>query len=130
MSAKQIVEQLKKKIAGFATAAKVEQVGEVLEVGDGVARVSGLSQVGAMEILEFSTVSAKIAGVALNLEEGEIGAMVLGEQQLIREGDVVRGTGRILSVPVSDTLVGRVVNPLGEPVDGRGALKADKYYPV
>ncbi|OGE83967.1 MAG: F0F1 ATP synthase subunit alpha [Candidatus Doudnabacteria bacterium RIFCSPHIGHO2_01_FULL_49_9] len=130
MSSNKIIDQLKNKIAALDTGAKMEEVGEVLQIGDGVARVSGLSRVGAMEILEFDTSGGKVTGLALNLEEGEIGAVVLGEQRLIMQGDVVRGTGRILSVPVGDALIGRVLNPLGEPVDGRGEIKAEKFYPV
>src|SRR3990167_5547584 len=130
MNANKIVEQLKNKIAGFESEVRVEKVGEVLQVGDGVARVSGLSQVGSMEIVEFDTASGKVAGVVLNLEESEAGVVILGEQQAVKEGQVVRSTGRILSVPVGDNLVGRVVNPLGEALDGRGDIKSEKYYPV
>src|SRR3989338_6932852 len=130
MNSKNIIEQLKNRIAGFETGTKVEQVGKVLQVGDGVARISGLSQVGAMEIVEFETKEGKVAGVALNLEEGEVGTIILGEQRYVSEGSTVRATGRILSVPVSEALIGRVVNPLGEAIDGRGAIKADEYYQV
>ena len=130
MNANKIVEQLKNKIAGFESEVRVEKVGEVLQVGDGVARVSGLSQVGSMEIVEFDTASGKVAGVVLNLEESEAGVVILGEQQAVKEGQVVRSTGRILSVPVGDNLVGRVVNPLGEALDGRRDIKSPKYYPV
>ena len=130
MSTKQIIEQLKHKISGLEVGAKAEQIGQVLQVGDGVARISGLSQVAASEIVEFETPEGKVAGVALNLEEGEVGTIILGEQRYISEGGTVRATGRILSVPVSEALIGRVVNPLGEAIDGRGAIKTDKYYPV
>jgi len=134
MNANKIVEQLKNKIAGFESEVRVEKVGEVLQVGDGVARVSGLSQVAASEIVEFETTTGKVAGVVLNLEEGEVGVVVLGEQRHISEGNTVRATGRILSVPVSDALIGRVVNALGEAVDGHGAIQppagGKKYYPV
>ncbi len=130
MSTKQIIEQLKHKISGLNVDATAEQVGKVLQVGDGVARISGLSQVAASEIVEFETSEGKVAGVALNLEEGEVGTIILGEQRYINEGGTVRATGRILSVPVSEALIGRVVNPLGEAIDGRGAIKTDKYYPV
>src|SRR3990167_8968476 len=94
-----IVKQLKERIAGFTASAKVEKIGEVLTVGDGVARVSGLSQVGSMEIVEFSG-ETTTPGVVLNLEEGEIGVVILGEQQGIKEGNIVHATGRVLSVPV------------------------------
>ena len=102
----------------------------VLEIGDGVARVSGLSQIAASETVEFETSEGKVEGVVLNLEENQIGVVVLGEQEKIKEGDLVRGTGRILSVPVGEVLIGRVVNALGEAVDGKGAIKTDKYYPI
>ena len=130
MKTDKIVEQLKNRIAAFQSQVKIERIGEVMQVGDGVARISGLSDAAASEILEFQTASGTVAGVALNLEESEVGAVVLGQQQKIKEGDTVKTTGRILSVPVSEKLVGRVVNALGEPVDGKGQIKSDKYYPV
>jgi F-type H+-transporting ATPase subunit alpha len=122
-----IIEQLKQQIAGFAPDAKVEKVGTVLEVGDGIARISGLRQVASMEMLEFSD---GLFGVALNLEEHTIGAIVLGDYKKIKQGDTVRGTGRILSVPVGDNLIGRVVSALGEAKDGKGAITSDKFYPM
>ena len=131
MSSKSIIEHLKNKIAGFETGAKVEKVGEVLQVGDGVARVSGISEVAAMEIVEFDAKTGEsVQGVVLNLEEGEAGVVILGEQRSISEGDTVRATGRILSVPVSEQIIGRVLNPLGVPLDGRGPLPVEKHYPV
>lgn len=130
MKSDALIKQLKDRITGFEPTAKIEKIGEVLEVGDGVARVSGLSQVGAMEMVEFDTKAGKVSGVALNLEESQIGAVVLGVQEHIKEGDLVRGAGEILSVPVGESLIGRVVGATGEPVDGKGALKAVKRYPV
>jgi F-type H+-transporting ATPase subunit alpha len=135
--AEAIIKLLKEKIAGFAPKARVEKVGEVLELGDGVARISGISQVASQEMVEFSAQGGsasggetKVLGVAFNLEENQVGAVILGEQGSIKEGDTVRATGRILSVPVGKALIGRVVNALGEPVDGKGEIKTDKYYPI
>ena len=122
-----LIEELKKQIGEFHHEPKTEAVGTVLEVGDGVARVSGLSGVMVSEMIEFENGAY---GVALNLEEGEAGVMLLGETGDIKEGTVAKSTGRILSVPVSDTVVGRVVNALGAAIDGKGKIEAAKYYPV
>ncbi|HVY67359.1 MAG TPA: F0F1 ATP synthase subunit alpha, partial [Patescibacteria group bacterium] len=122
-----IIKQLKTKIESFAADVKVEKVGTVLEVGDGVARVSGLSEVASMEMLDFGR---ETFGVALNLEDSSVGAIILGEFQHIKEGDVVRPTGRILSVPVGEALIGRTVSALGRPIDGKGEIKAAASYPV
>lgn len=127
MNKDHIIEQLKKQIEGFKTETDVQKVGKVVEVGDGVARISGLSDIMASEIVEFP--NGEI-GVALNLEEDRVGAMILGNYLAIKEGDEVKATGKILSVPVADEMIGRVINPLGEPVDGKGEIKADKFYPV
>ena len=103
----------------------VEDLGSVLEVKDGIARVYGLGSAMAGEMLEFtsSETGGKIAGLALNLEEDSLGAVILGDYLQLREGDEVRCTGRVLEVPVGAELVGRVVNPLGEPLDGLGPIK-------
>jgi len=122
-----IIESLKKHISDFRLEATSEKVGTIIEVADGIARMSGLSDALASEMLEFP---GGVYGVALNLEEETVGAMILGEYEKLKEGDTVKSTGRILSVPVSEKLVGRVVNPLGEPIDGKGAIAAEKYYPV
>ena len=122
-----IIEQLKKQIEGFQNETEVEKVGKVIEVGDGVARISGLSDLMASEMVEFP--NGEI-GVALNLEEDRVGAMVLGNYLGIKEGDEVKATGKVLSIPVADAMIGRVINPLGIPVDGKGEIKADKFYPV
>ena len=122
-----LIEELKKQIGEFHHEPKAEAVGTVLEVGDGVARVSGLSGVMVSEMIEFENGAY---GVALNLEEGEAGVMLLGETGDIKEGTVAKSTGRILSVPVSDTVVGRVVNALGAAIDGKGKIEATTYYPV
>jgi F-type H+-transporting ATPase subunit alpha len=122
-----IVDQLKKQIQGFEAEAKTEKVGTVLEVGDGVARVSGLSDIMASEMVEFSDGTA---GVALNLEEDRIGAVVLGDDKGIKEGDTVKATSRILSVPAGENMIGRVINPLGQAIDGKGEMKTEKFYPI
>ncbi|NTU66484.1 MAG: F0F1 ATP synthase subunit alpha [Candidatus Moranbacteria bacterium] len=122
-----IIEQLKSQIKGFESETKTEKVGTVMEIGDGVARLSGLTDVMASEMLEFPNGEF---GVALNLEEERVGAMVLGGYDGIKEGDQVKSTGKILSVPVSDNFIGRVINPLGLPIDGKGDIKADESYPI
>ena len=127
MANQNIVQQLKTKILDFQATVKVEKVGTVLEVADGVARVSGLTQVASMEMLDFGK---GVTGVALNLEENLIGSIILGDYQKISVGDTVRATGKILSVPVGESLIGRTVSALGEPKDGKGDIKAANFYPV
>lgn len=122
-----VIEQLKKQIEGFNAEAKTEKVGTVSEIGDGVARITGLSDAMASEMLEFENGQT---GVALNLEEDRVGAMVLGDYTGIKEGDTVKSTGKILSVPVGENFIGRVVNPLGQPLDGKGDIKSEKFYPI
>ncbi len=130
-----IIKQLKDKISAFDTKTSVEKIGTVLEVGDGVARISGLTQVGSMEMLEFipgnqANNKPSVFGVALNLEENLIGSIILGDYQTIKVGDVVKATGKILSVPVGEALIGRTVGALGEPKDGKGSIQSEKFYPV
>jgi F-type H+/Na+-transporting ATPase subunit alpha len=125
MSKDFIIESLKKQIEGFKSETKTEKVGKVIEVGDGVARISGLSEAMASEMLEFMSEKGKsVFGVALNLEEDQIGAMILGEYESIKEGDIVKSTGKILSVPVGEAMIGRVISPLGEPIDNKGEFSA------
>lgn len=123
----QILESLKEQIENFESSLKVEKVGRVTEVGDGIARISGLSDVKSQEMVEFANGQM---GVALNLEEDTVGAIVLGSDKGIKEGDEVKTTGKILSLPVGEALMGRVVDPLGVPQDGKGAIKTDKFYPI
>ena len=111
-----LVEQIK----NFSSAVETREVGSVVQVGDGIARVYGLGNVGALELVEFS--KQNVMGIALNLEEESVGVMVVGPYTDIEEGDEVRRTGRIASVPVGPELIGRVVNPLGQPLDGKGPL--------
>lgn len=122
-----IIDRLKDKLENFKTQTQKEKVGRVLEIGDGVAKISGLSEIMASEMIEFSDGTL---GVALNLEEGQVGAMVLGDHTSIKEGDQVKSLGKILSVPVGDGLVGRVVNPLGQAIDGKEEISGEKFYPI
>ena len=122
-----IIEELKKQIPDYKTSVAKEKVGTVEEIGDGIARISGLSDTMASEMLEFP--GGKF-GVSLNLEEDSVGAIILGEYETIQEGDTVKSTGRILEVPVGEALIGRVVDPLGQPIDGKGPIKTDKFYPI
>lgn len=122
-----ILDIIKSEIEKFKAHTTVEKVGTVIEVGDGIARVTGLSDAKSAEMLDFGN---DVYGVVLNLEEDTIGAVLLGHGTSVQEGDSVKGTGRILSVPVGEKIIGRVVNPLGFPLDGKPAIKTDKYYPV
>lgn len=122
-----LIQELKKNIEHFHHEPKAEAIGTVLEIGDGVARVAGLSQVMASEMVEFENGTF---GVAQNLEEGEVGVMLLGETDDTKEGMVVKSTGKILSVPVGEEIIGRVLSPLGVPIDGKGDIKAAAFYPV
>lgn len=127
-----IIEQLKQQITNFKTEIKEQTVGKVIEAGDGIARVSGLSDVMMSEMLEFSSnhKSDIRYGVALNLEEDSVGVIILGDCSKIKEGDEVKCLKRILEVPVGENVVGRIVNPLGEPIDGKGEIEATKHYPI
>ncbi|HZU73481.1 MAG TPA: F0F1 ATP synthase subunit alpha [Acidimicrobiales bacterium] len=121
INASDIADALRRNVEGFTPGISTEQVGRIREIGDGIARVTGLASVAVNELLEFE---GGVVGLALNLDEDSIGAVILGDLGHLEEGQVVRGTGRILSVPVGDALLGRVVNPLGEPMDGKGAINA------
>ena len=118
---------IKRQIEEFGAQVTMTGVGTVVEVGDGIARIHGLSGVQANELITFPS---GVTGMALNLEEESVGAIILGAYNDIKEGDEVRSTGRIAEVPVGDALIGRVVNPLGEPVDGRGPISTNKTRPV
>jgi len=115
---------LKKQIEAYQVTVDMEEVGEVIEAGDGIARIDGLPNVMSAEMLEFPK---NIFGMALNLDEDHVGAMILGDFTEIEQGDSVKRTGRVLSVPVGDSLIGRVVNAVGQPVDGRGPISVEKY---
>ncbi len=127
-----IIEALKKQISEASVDAKAEKVGTIVESGDGVVRMTGLTEAMSSEMLEFPGPDGKepTYGLALNLEEETVGAIVLGESKHLKEGDTVRSTGRILSIDISDAFVGRVVDPLGRPLDGKGPIKGGKSYPI
>jgi len=122
-----LLDDIKKDVAEQERKVQVERVGTVIESGDGVAQIHGLGDCFASEMLEFS---GGIYGVALNLLRDRIGAVILGDYQKIKEGDMVKGTGRILEVGVGPSLLGRVINPLGEPLDTKGPYKPEVFYPI
>ena len=122
-----ILEEIETKIAGLKTSTTRTNVGVVRETGDGVARIEGLSDVMLNEMIEFPN---GVYGLALNLEETEVGCILLGDNTLIEEGNEAKTTGRLLSVPVGKALLGRVVNTLGQPLDNKGPIKTDVYYPL
>lgn len=115
---------LKLQLEGFTSNAELEEVGSVLQVGDGIARIYGLSSVQSNELIEFQN---GVRGIVLNLEEDNVGAVILGSSQQIKEGDKVRRTRRIASIKVGESLLGRVINTLGEPIDGKGTINGDLY---
>ncbi len=127
MGIDKIVDQLKKEVKKFGISAEISEVGKVLEVGDGICRLSGLDQCQASEMLLFPN---DTVGLALNLEEDTIGAVILGEYRHIKEGDTVKRTKQVLSIPVDNSYIGRVIDPLGNTVDGKEKIKANKSYPI
>src|SRR4249919_3819555 len=122
-----LLREIEAQIASAKAATAKQNVGVIREIGDGVARVEGLSDVMLNEMLDFGN---GITGLALSLQETEVGVIVLGEYTSLEEGDEVRATGKLLQVPVGKGLLGRVVNTLGEPIDGRGPVESNVYYPV
>jgi F-type H+-transporting ATPase subunit alpha len=118
---------LLQQLTGFEKEVDVYDVGTVLYVGDGVARVYGLSKCQASELIEFPN---GVFGIALNLEEDNVGCILFGETALVKEGDQVKRTGRVVSIPVGEAMLGRVINPLGQPIDGKGEIKTEKYLPI
>ncbi len=127
MSANATIENLKKRIAGFEGGAEMYEYGTVLSVADGIAKISGLAKCQSSEMVSFDSGAI---GLALNLEEDSVGAIVLGDFSKIKEGETVKRTNKILSIPVGKGFIGRVVNPLGEPIDEAGAIQSDAVYPV
>jgi F-type H+-transporting ATPase subunit alpha len=135
-----IIQTLKKQIEKFESEISIEKTGIVLEVGDGIAKISGLSDVKMSEMVEFQnqiypaslrhSKEGGIYGVVLNLEQDLVGVIVLGEYENIKEGDIVKSTGKILEIPVSNNLIGRIVNALGRPIDERGEINSEKFYPI
>lgn len=126
-SLQQFTADLQKKIDSFHPQYEVQNIGTVIEAGDGIAQVEGLRGIRSQELVEFSN---GVMGVAFNLEKEQVGIIILGEYETVSEGMQVRGTGRIASVPVGDGLIGRVVNALGEPVDGKGDFDFSQYRPI
>src|SRR5262245_22294546 len=122
----EIASIIKKQIQDFGADVTAVNVGTVTDAGDGIARVHGLSNVASSELVQFAN---GVMGLALNLEEDSVGIMVLGAYDGIKEGDEVRATGRIVEIPVGDAMLGRVVNALGEPIDGKGPIASSKRRP-
>jgi F-type H+/Na+-transporting ATPase subunit alpha len=127
IKAEEISEIIKRQLAGYEAEVDLQEVGRVIQVGDGIARVYGLDRAMAGELLEFP---GDVVGMVLNLEEDNVGAVLLGEDRAIKEGDLVKRTNRIAQVPVGDALIGRVVNALGLPVDGKGPIEAPEFRPI
>jgi F-type H+/Na+-transporting ATPase subunit alpha len=127
MNSNHIVENLKREIENFTAETKIEKVGKVLQIFDGIAKVSGLSEIKSSEMVIFP---GGVTGVALNLEDDSVGVIILDDFSKIKEGDEVASTGKILEVPVSNEILGRVVNAIGKPIDGKGAIKTEKSYPI
>lgn len=131
ITAQSIDEALRAQLDALETSVESREVGTVIQVGDGIARIDGLKNAMAGELLEFVGADGKVVyGLAQNLEEDEVGAVLLGDVTVIRENDQVKTTGRIVEVPSGKALLGRVVNPLGEPIDGKGPIEAEGYRPV
>jgi F-type H+-transporting ATPase subunit alpha len=125
--ADEITSILRQEIENYERAVDVTEVGSVISLGDGIARIHGLEKVMAGELIEFPH---NVSGIAMNLEEDQVGAVLLGDFAEIKEGDEVKRTGRIMSVPVGEALIGRVVNALGQPIDGKGPIATTEYLPV
>ena len=123
----QLTQLLREQIEKFDGSVDISEVGEVLQVGDGVARVSGLENVMSSELVELPN---GVFGMALNLEEDNVGLVLFGESRLVKEGDLAKRTGRVVEVPVGEAMLGRVVNPLGQPLDGKGPINTDDSLPI
>ena len=124
---KQITADLRQQIDAFQPTTEISDIGAVIEAGDGIARVRGLDDIRSQELVQFAN---GVIGIAFNLEQNNVGVIIMGDYSGIQEGMMVRATGRIASVPVGDAMVGRVVNALGEPIDGKGPIKATGYRPI
>ncbi len=127
IKADEISKILREQLKGYEAGIEVSEVGTVLSVGDGIAHVHGLDKAMLGELLEFPR---GVAGIVLKLEEDNVGTVILGDYSEIKEGDTVKRTNRIMSIPVGNAMVGRVVNPLGQPLDGKGPIGSDTYYPI
>jgi F-type H+-transporting ATPase subunit alpha len=127
IKADEITKLIREQIDNYETKIAVDEVGSVMSIGDGIARVYGLDKVMAGELLSFPH---NVAGIAMNLEEDQVGVVLLGEYTEVEEGDEVKRTGRIMSVPVGDAMIGRVVNSLGQPIDDKGPISTDHFNPI
>jgi len=127
IKADEITKILREQIENYQQAVMVEEVGSVISVGDGIARIHGLERCMAGEMLAFPH---EVFGIALNLEEDQVGTVLLGDYTEIREGDTVKRTNKIMSVPVGEAIVGRVVDPLGQPLDGKGPIQTENRNPL
>src|SRR5690348_12963738 len=125
--ADEITSILRQEIENYEGVVDVSETGSVISVGDGIARIHGLERVMAGELIQFPH---DVAGIAMNLEEDQVGSVLLGDYTEIKEGNEVKRTGRIMSVPVGDALIGRVVNTLGEPIDDKGPIDTRQTSPV
>src|SRR5256886_8964185 len=124
IKADEITKLIREQIENYESKIAVDEVGTVITLGDGIARVHGLDKVMAGELISFPH---GVAGIAMNLEEDQVGAVLLGDYTEIKEGDEVKQTGRIMSVPVGDAMVGRVVNSLGQPIDDKGPVNTKQF---
>ena len=124
IKADEITQIIREQIENYESKIEVDEVGTVITLGDGIARIYGLDKVMAGELVEFPH---DVAGIAMNLEEDQVGAVLLGDYTEIKEGDEVRRTGRIMSVPVGEAMIGRVVDALGQPIDDKGPIATDKF---
>src|SRR5918993_818134 len=127
LRADEITRVLRDEIENYERAVSVSETGFVISVGDGIARIHGLETVMSGELIEFPH---NVSGIALNLEEDQVGAVLLGDYTNIKEGDEVRRTGRIMSVPVGDAMVGRVVNAIGQPIDDKGPVDTTEFFAI
>src|SRR5579884_3633646 len=127
IKADEITKLIREQIENYDSPVAVDEVGSVITLGDGIARVHGLDKVMAGELLSFPH---NVSGIAMNLEEDQVGVVLLGDYLEIKEGDEVKRTGRIMSVPVGDQLIGRVVNALGQAIDDKGPIATDRFNPV
>src|SRR5215831_14952317 len=127
IKADEITQLIRQQIENYESKVAVDEVGTVITLGDGIARIHGLEKVMAGELLSFPH---DVSGIAMNLEEDQVGVVLLGDYTEIKEGDEVKRTGRIISVPVGDGMIGRVVNSLGEPIDDKGPIAASDHIPL
>ena len=127
INTQEISSLLKDQLSELKIDLDISEVGEVIYVGDGVSRIQGLENVLSSELLEFPN---NVMGMAMNLEEDNVGAVLFGSSRLVKEGDLVKRTGKVVQIGVGKEFLGRVINPLGQPVDGKGPIEAKNFYPV